>query len=53
LTELIYRAQKIALILVDAQNTMIMSEFLLSAGGLFTTSHQNLDDNTLTGSKDD
>jgi len=54
LTELSYRAQKIALVLIEAQSAIAMSELLLSAGSLFKTDRAVLDGYTpVTGSKDD
>ena len=53
LTELAYRAQKIAMTLVEAQNMLVMSELLFSGDGLFPTTFQDLNGYSLTGSKDD
>ena len=53
LTELTYRAQKIALTLIEAQQMITMTGFLFSGGNLFGSSYCDLDGYTLTGSKDD
>ena len=53
LTELSYRAQKIAMTLIEAQNMITMSEMMFSMGSLFPMNHQDLDGYYLTGSKDD
>ena len=53
LTELTYRAQKIAMILIEAQNMIAMSELLFSGGNLFPTVAQDLDGyNMSSGSND-
>ena len=53
LTELAYRAQKIALTLVEAQSILAVSEYLFTDGNLFTSSHKDLDGYSLTGSNND
>jgi adenosyl cobinamide kinase/adenosyl cobinamide phosphate guanylyltransferase len=53
LTELSYRAQKIAMILIESQNMIAMTELLFSGGNLFPTNSQDLDGyNMISGSSD-
>ncbi len=53
LTELTYRAQNIALVLIEAQNMIAMSEFLLSGHNLFQTSSFDLDGYKLASGSND
>jgi hypothetical protein len=53
LTELSYRAQKIAMILIESQNTITMTELLFSGGDLFPTSSQDLDGYSMTSGSSD
>lgn len=53
LTELSYRAQKIAMILIESQNMITMTELLFSGGDLFPTNSQDLDGYSMTSGSSD